>query len=454
MRMNHMSLNRKWILFSLVLLSPAILAAENLNFNYTRADSQSVEPQLLKLGKVCHSRDDPMDIEVNFLPDMITDHSLIQLIITGESQRTGYTGFYTYGDNKASGSDPDFLLPWKVTLGGEGATIYEINNVTTDVERTVYDDPFCFSLKTGSSGTGGGYANSNGIVPLYSQAPFARGYSRKDFDKYCWDFTRVSGGENTYWPDYQVRPQPVIEGMAKPWDEYQGKYFFYRHKYSIVDGTETHKEEKTVYVKPEFGDLRQTGSTIAYYFPIINYDGQGILKKGNFRFTLSHRNISSLTLRLTKRVPGYDDVISDFTWRKDSDVSGLSNTLKFGPFKPGVRIVTAGDIRNDPYTSFYDKTGVKNSFFRGTLVADSSLNNNYKNYVKNISPLSLPAKSMGDINLLNTQKLQFVIGQDHQQGQTGGDYVITVFGQPMKFGPLYAGNQEMVSAMQVRNACY
>ncbi|EAT8050281.1 hypothetical protein ABOD71_002319 [Salmonella enterica subsp. enterica serovar Kiambu] len=459
MRMNHMSLNQKWILFSLVLLSPAILAAENLNFNYTRADSLSLEPQLLKLGKVCHSRDDPMDIDVDFLPDLLTSHSRIELIVSGEVQRKGYAGlsvlYKTLFKNPVV--DNDLQTAMDITAGGTGSTIYGIYDVTTPKMKTVYEDPFCFSLDTPNSGSGGGYAESNGFAPLYSQAPFAQGYSLKDFHKYCWNFSRDTGGEHTYWPNYYNRPKVVAEGMAKSWEVYQGKYMFYRQKREIQDGTETHQKEETSNVaatKPTHV-VRINNSTLSYVFPIrLTDNGMSILRKGNFRLTLSHRNVTSLTLRITRKVAGYDDTIQDFTWKRDGGAQGLSNTLRFTPTPITQHITPAGDIKDDPYAPFYDRKILNGGYFRGTLVAESSLNNHYKNYVKNISPLSLPAKSTGDINLVNTQKLKFVIGQDHQGGAVGGDYTITVFGQPMKFGPLYAGNQEMVSAMQLRDACY
>ncbi|EJS1434439.1 hypothetical protein NXB81_005780, partial [Salmonella enterica] len=61
------------------------------------------------------------------------------------------------------------------------------------------------------------------------------------------NFNRVNGGENTYWPDYNTRPQAVIEGMAKPWNEYQGKYIFYRHKEDKPTGTSSHHTESQDY---------------------------------------------------------------------------------------------------------------------------------------------------------------------------------------------------------------
>ncbi|EBH1519232.1 hypothetical protein CBX60_26265 [Salmonella enterica subsp. enterica serovar Pensacola] len=457
MRMNHMSLNRKWILFSLVLLSPAILAAENLNFNYTRADSRSLEPQLLKLGKACHSRDDPMDVEVDFLPDLLTSHNRIELIVSGEVQKKGYAGLSVLFKNPAV--DYDLQTSMDITAGGEGSTIYGTYDVTTPKTRTVYNDPFCFhkdlfNLVIPELAVSGKYE------PIYSQEPYIVDLGKGAFTKYC-DISRLqpTTDGSTYWPDYYNPPKGIQTAMAETSndpDQFLFKYMFYRNKYEIPDGSETHQVAETNHVAPRPTQVvRVDNSTLRYVFPIrLTDNGLSILKKGNFRLTLSQRNITSLTLRITQIVPGYGDTVQDFTWKRDGGVSGLNNTLRFTQTPMTQHITPAGDIKDDPYAPFYDRKSLNNSYFRGTLVAESSLNNNYKKYVKNISPLSLPAKSMGDINLLNTQKLKFVIGQDNQQGAVGGDYTVTVFGQPMKFGPLYAGNQEMVSAMQLRDACY
>ncbi|ECD7244841.1 hypothetical protein LVO39_005315 [Salmonella enterica] len=116
------------------------------------------------------------------------------------------------------------------------------------------------------------------------------------------------------------------------------------------------------------------------------------------------------------------------------------------------RLMPAGDIENDPYkgASFYTRD-VASGYFRGTLVAGKSLNSTYTDYNK-FMPLSLPPATPGDINLVNTDSLTFKIGMTN--GTAGGDPMVTVFGQPLKFGPLYAGDKEMISAMKVRNACY
>ncbi|ENT3641923.1 hypothetical protein ACFERN_005164, partial [Salmonella enterica] len=445
MRMNHMSLNRKWILFSLVLLSPAILAAENLNFNYTRADSRSLEPQLLKLGKACHSRDDPMDVEVDFLPDLLTSNSRIELIVSGEVQKKGYAGLSVLFKNPVV--DYDLQTSMDITAGGGGSTIYGTYDVTTPKTKTVYEDPFCFH-KDMYNITNQRFDNSDKYIPIYHEEPHAYYDQPADaFYKYC-DISRVqpTTDGSTYWPDYDNPPEGIKTAIAATRgdrDQFLFKYMFYRHKYEISDGTVTHQKEETSSVpatKPE-QVVRINNSTLSYVFPIrLTENGMSILKKGNFRLTLSQRNITSLTLRITRKAAGYDDTIQDFTWKRDGGASELSNTLRFTPTPMTQHITPAGDIKDDPYATFYDRKSLNNSYFRGTLVAESSLNNNYKNYVKNISPLSLPAKSMGDINLLNTQKLKFVIGQAHPGGGLGGDYTVTVFGQPMKFGPLYAGN--------------
>ncbi|EMJ2323697.1 hypothetical protein V7L32_004163 [Salmonella enterica] len=461
MKMNHFLPKKRWLFISLVLLSPEIFAGltdDGLVLDYNKGNSLSLEPQYLKLGKVCHSRDDPMDVEVDFLPDLLTSHSRIELIVSGEVQKKGYAGLSVLFKNPVV--DYDLQTSMDITAGGEGSTIYGTYDVPTPKTKTVYEDPFCFH-KDIFNIANQRFDNSDSYIPIYHDKPYLYdALPANAFYTYC-DISRVqpTTDGSTYWPDYDNPPEGIKTAIAATRgdrDQFLFKYMFYRNKRDITDGDEIQQKSETLSVpatKPT-QVVRINNSTLSYVFPVRLTDkNMSILKKGNFRLTLSQRNITSLTLRITHKVAGYDDTIQDFTWKRDGGASGLSNTLRFTPTPMTLHITPAGDIKDDPYAPFYDKS-LNNSYFRGTLVAESSLNNNYKNYVKNISPLSLPAKSMGDINVLNTQKLKFVIGQDNQQGSIGGDYTVTVFGQPMKFGPLYAGNQEMVSAMQVRDACY
>ncbi|EIP3426571.1 hypothetical protein LSE82_005474 [Salmonella enterica] len=448
MRMNHMSLNRKWILFSLVLLSPAILAAENLNFNYTRADVSGLDPRLSKLAKACHTLTDPMAIHVQFGP-MSTQYMEVKMRVYGKKAGKGYAVYSLSGAGlKENTADPDLVIPWKVSnKGSASGTIYR--DVTTPNYETIYDDPFCFSLDTPNSGSGGGYVASDGYAPIYAYPPYSSGYGPKDYQKYCMQFNRVSGGENTYWPDYNYRPDRIAEGMAKPWDDYQGKYIFYRHKTLKPNGTVSHHMQSQNF-SPSVNQS-SAASGFVLNFP-VSEKGSGFsnITEGKFLVTLDNRNVTSLELDISQNVPGYESSHIVFKWQRNE---GLNNVLAFQGVTQQLYLTSAGDIENDPYKklSFYD-SNVASGYFRGTLVAGGALKNAYTDYINKIMPLSLPPATPGDINLVNTDSLTFKIGMSN--GTTGGDPTVTVFGQPLKFGPLYAGDKEMLSAMQVRNACY
>ncbi|EHJ5407687.1 hypothetical protein KAO45_005151, partial [Salmonella enterica subsp. enterica serovar Wedding] len=62
MKRINTSLKKTGILFSLVLLSPGVMAAENLNFNYTRAGALSLDPRMSLQARACHSKGDPINI--------------------------------------------------------------------------------------------------------------------------------------------------------------------------------------------------------------------------------------------------------------------------------------------------------------------------------------------------------------------------------------------------------
>ncbi|EJI0210088.1 hypothetical protein NGF27_005294, partial [Salmonella enterica subsp. enterica] len=436
---------------SLVLLSPAILAAENLNFNYTRSDVSGLDPRLSKLAKACHTLTDPMVIHVLFGP-MSTQYMKVTMTVYGKKAGKGYAVYSSSGAGlKKNTADPDLVVPWVVSNKGSASGI-AYNDVTTPDYHTVYDDPFCFTLDAGSSGTGGGFAPSKGYAPIYDLPPYAKGYGPKDYQKYCMNFNRVNGGENTYWPDYNTRPQAVIEGMAKPWNEYQGKYIFYRHKEDKPTGTSSHHTESQDYSP----SVNQSGGSDSVPGVVLNFpvykEGSGYsnITKGKFLVTLDNRNVTSLELDISQNVPGYEPSHAVFRWQRSE---GLSNVLAFQGMTQQSRLMPAGDIENDPYKSASFYAGdVASGYFRGTLVAGKSLNSTYTDYINKIMPLSLPPATPGDINLVNTDSLTFKIGMTN--GTAGGEPMVTVFGQPLKFGPLYAGDKEMISAMKVRNACY
>ncbi|EJX4249077.1 hypothetical protein OD507_005666, partial [Salmonella enterica] len=444
------SLTKTGILFSLVLLSPGVMEAENLNFNYTRADVSGLDPRLSKLAQACHTLTDPMAIHVLFGP-MSTQYMKVTMTVYGKKAGKGYAVYSSGAGRKKNTADPDLVIPWGVSnKGSASGTIYR--DVTTPDYQTVYDDPFCFSMDTGNSGSGGGYVASNGYAPVYDRPPYSEGLGSGDYNKYCMQFNKVSGGENTYWPDYNRRPEVVAEGMAKGWDDYQGKYIFYRHKELEPTGTVTHHTQSQSFSP----SVNQSGGSDAVPGVVLNFpvseknSGSSFITEGRFLVTLDNRNVTSLELDISQNVPGNESSHIIFRWQRNE---GLNNVLAFRGVTQQLHLTAAGNIENDPYNnaSFYD-SDVASGYFRGTLVAGNSLKSDYTDYINRVMPLSLPSAIPGDINLVNTDSLTFKIGMTNGTG--GGDPTVTVFGQPLKFGPLYAGDKEMLSAMKVRNACY
>ncbi|EMU8144888.1 hypothetical protein AAAM04_001440 [Salmonella enterica] len=464
MKKHDASMIKKGILLSLILLSPEILAAENLNFNYTRADASSFDPRLSKLAKTCHTLTDPMNINVQF-GGMNTQNTRVKMTVYGSNTGKGYAVYTLPGSPgkpapgtvnraalKSSTTDPELLVPFGLSVKGQ-ASLHVSQMVTGTVHETRYVDQFCFSKKTFRSIYI--YPNSEGYPPIYDNPPYVTGLGSGDFRKYCLS-SGIDGGrttspnkEDTYWPDYSNLPGPVATGINKGWNEYLGKYIFYRGKEENADTgvVETHEEHKDLNPTVDKGI---TALSSEYDFPIYAKDTTtSELNGGNFNLKLFNRDITKLELEIRNVTPNHPISVNVLTWERDN--SFLNNVLAYKgitmyqlPLDPG------GDIKNDPYQTFYKN--ISQNFFRGTLVDDSALNQKYKDHINNIMPLSLPAKSPGDINLVNTDSLTFKIKMS--SGIYGGNYQVTVYGQPLKFGPLYTGSKMALSAMQVRDACY
>ncbi|ECI3889828.1 hypothetical protein AHV09_23975 [Salmonella enterica subsp. enterica] len=463
MKVYNTSLIKKGILFSLFLLSPEILAAENLNFKYTRADASSLDPRLSKLAKACHTLTDPLNINVQF-GGMLTNNVRVKMRVYGSNASKGYAVYTLPGSpgKSASGSvnraalkssttDPDLLVPFGLSVRGQ-ANLQVAQPVIRPVLVTEYDDPFCFSK--GVYRDKYKFPASDGAPPIYDLPPYTPWLSdnSSDFETYCLGSGRQtpSNQEDTYWPHYgEDIPGPVANGIEKGgWDGYLGKYIFYRGK-KQVDSGKTETTEKWVNFN-QTADKAFTALSTEYDFPIYKGDTSfSGLQSGNFNLQLFNRDVTRLELEISQVQSGYQPSVNIFTWKRDN--SYLNNVLAYqGVTTHQLPQEPAGDIENDPYQTFYKN--ISQSYFRGTLVDDSSLNQKYKDQINNIMPLSLPAKRPGDINLVNTDSLTFKIKMT--SGIYGGNFQVTVYGQPLKFGPLYTGSKMALSAMQVRDACY
>lgn len=454
MKTNTFSLKKPFFLISLALLSPGIFAApaeETLNTDYKLSGLFSLDPKVLRLAKACHTLADPLDIHVQF-GAMGTQGVKVSMVVYGDNTSKGYAVYTLPGNNTGGTDNTELNVPWGMQVRG-GASLTISQDVTTPINDVAYDDPFCFSEQTGIHLIED-WRVSNGRIPIYENPPYSQGFGRSDYQKYCASHTEVDDKETTYWPDFHNPPDVVKEKLraSNSWQDYQGKYIFYRNQYPYDTG-QTETRDEWISVQTE-ANSESSDEAFRYYFP-ISKDGtnQSLIRGGDFVMRLNNRNVTSLKLEIS-----YNNGRTNyhFTWKRE-DGSYQSNDLVFQGVTKDGEVVSAGDIKDDPYQKFYidgiSTNAVTQGYFRGTLVDESSLNQDYQNYIKNVSPLSLPPKTRGNINLVSTDSLTFKIGDINGISKTVSP-MVTVYGQPLKFGPLYGGKKLIATAMQVRNACY
>ncbi|EJB7648019.1 hypothetical protein MW925_000590 [Salmonella enterica] len=466
MKMNHTSLSRKWILFSLVLLSPEILAAtESLNFNYKRADTLSLEPRLGLQARACHSLADPMNIEFQF-SEMTPPE--VELHIKGNTYIKGYSIFRTASGVKVTDAytDPDFQVPWHIQASGQVSGQVAQNSPAVQ-EKWNY--PFCFSDgHPFNRSSWADNAHANGYFPVFRpdyfkvstywqvNVPLGLPVSQDDYNWSQWHMYcdgKDAAAHGAHYGDYLLwdgdpkdrnSPPPAVKhqmDISNPPGAFLTKnWFFVSHIPGRAEG-----EGPDIW-----GGLGQPvpddskSPDYVYRFPIKNSNNKKatVLNSGRFSFRLDNRNITSLTLIIKS-----NGLQSAWVWARNGDNTSWLHLSKTGNIP--VEQVSNRNDPGDPYSvgNFYTRT---QSYFKGTLVAKSFLNSQFTNHVP---PLSLPPDSDGDINLVNTDSLMFSIGQVRNScGQ--GNWTVSVQGQPLKFAPVYVNGKEVVSAMQVRNACY
>ncbi|EBY9433375.1 hypothetical protein G6O06_004179 [Salmonella enterica subsp. enterica] len=444
MKIFNTSLKNTGILFSLVLLSPGIMA-ETLNVQYDRGGILSLEPRVGLQAKACHSKADPMNIRVRFGPMFIGGDINVTIAINGNDYNKNYALFSSLPAVKNNaGIDLDFLVPFNVSIKGN-ASGTEGHNVTTAAipKKVTYGDVVCFARNYHNIGTGRtDTQSSGGYLPILTTT--MRGGNYDDFLSRSENLGACEGREDNqsedyYWPDYHKRAKAFQDSRE---DGFLFKHKFYRSK-KITEGTPST-------TKLEFGDFSSSvGNEIhdgdfVYRFPLGSGSKDAIMNilGGDFLLRLNNRNISSMTL--TVSTGGASEV---WTWKaavNDGNNLHLTRSLALG-------VTALASDNSDPYAKylFY----AKNDFYKGTLAGKSALNQAYTDYINNTVPLSLPQDSAGDINLVNTDNLIFTIGQKpNTQGY--GSMTFSAYGQPLKFGPLLVGSKEVANAMQMRNACY
>lgn len=443
MRMNHMSLNRKWILFSLVLLSPAILAAENLNFNYTRADALSMDSRLGLQAKACHSKGDPMDIRVRFDSISVGGSFNVTLAIQGAEYPKSYSVFTKAVQSKQSGADPDFMVPWRINVKGRASGSYTLK-VHNPGTSEAWGDIFCFSTGGAPFPDRNQYPHTAGLKPIFSDDPRYKKYcSNKPLiynDYYSWggnpETTDIPGKYKDDYPPENpgnlLRPdQRFLIGNIK---------FFTSHTPAKPATDDWATSGFGNSVEKEFSDKK-----FIYRFPLGAENNKGVhVDNGDFLLRLNNRNISALTLTVT-----YGGVSEVWSWKAAND-DAYKNRLYLN-HQAGLGIKPSSSDASDPY--LINKFYKENRYYKGTLTPGVYLTSAYTDYIRNIMPLSLPSTSDGEINLVNTDSLIFTIGQTPSSG--GYESILfRAYGQPLKFAPLTVNGKEVASAMQVRNACY
>ncbi|HGA5940633.1 TPA: hypothetical protein ACIS3Y_003136 [Salmonella enterica subsp. enterica serovar Saintpaul] len=457
MKMNHFSQTRIWTVLSLALLSPVLQAASDnndisLDFNYTRStDALSLEPRLGLTARACHSMADPIDIKFDF-GQMYPAPSAIHLELKGKDYTKGYAAFRPAPGGRTVTdvhNDPDFKVPW----GGHVSGHIEGYNV---IPVPVYNYPFCFAHDHLLNGHIDKLNNTYGYWPIfrpdyfkevsrYWQTPAPAGISQDVYDLSQWTFYCSNRKSAADAGDYA---QELVWG--DPRDNAPNNEI--KHQVSLNEGFLT---SNLFYISRTFSSASDplnpvrnydfSGHDVSYLFPFDRKNGNWVnINNGHFLFRLNNRNIKSMTLTIPSDYDkGYKSV---WTWRRDGD----SNTLSLIKSANTVMSPVSNQDSSDPYSILGFYKNAAQSHFKGTLVAKSSLNENFK---KHIPPLSLPAATDGDINLANTDSLTFSMGKPSLQGGTG-NWTLSVLGQPLKFAPLYINDKEVVSAIQVRNACY
>lgn len=476
MKVNKFSLKKKWFLIPLALLTPEVLA-EVIDINYFMSTNLfTQEPRIGLQAKACHSKADPMEIRVRFgemFSPLVDDGSGVKLTIEGADYRKSYSVFSAREVNsKNASTDTEFLVPWRVSVNGKVNGSVSVNKVVPGSEA-IYKHAFCFA--------DGYFGNSGGRIPYSS--PSTHGYfplfedyvpqqllntstsdsiilNKKAFQQLCGnrvpthDIEHVWSGSLPY-NDPKI-PSAIDSAMKREGAvAFLTKGLFYLDYTPGVDET-TVLAHESLAQPPAINSLPlDNNGNAAYFFPITSPHGGVYLENGDFSLTLNNRNISKITLTI-----GY----TVWSWESsDKDVSGNNLYLykkNVDPIFPGTANLNISQEK-DPFRepdsalpdNFYNNGYLTANYFRGTLVSEANLSQDYKNYIKNIMPLSLPAVTDGNINLVNTDSLTFTIGQIHTESSLG-NYALRVSGQPLKFAPLYINNKETVSAMKMRDLCY
>lgn len=462
--MRNISLKKSVFLISLALLFPEIVVSKTLDMNYDNSADLALSPRSALQLNACHTKADPMLINVNFDPMILGSNFTVTLEINGDTYTKNYTAFTPpeklplWGsaagvdnllNNPLSKIYTDFQIPWRVFVNGISAGAQGSEVQKPEVTETKYSGAFCFDRKYNQKGTGANDAwPSGGYIPIFvggGEYSDGNGHRVKSHPASTCDIPERPEDqvEATYWPDYYNPPTYISNNTES---DFLFKHIFHRNK-NIVKvsngGIETKSDEFNTNVR----DVPYQNNNFVYRFPLGNENNKWLrIDNGSFSFKLSNRNVSSMKLTITHA--GMSEV---WEWALANNAS-FENTLHL-KHTQSLGVSGSNSDKNDPYlTNHFYKDD--NNAYKGTLTAKTSLTQAYTDYIHNTVPLSLPPDLEGDINLVNTDRLTFTIGQ--KPNTSGGINSITfrAYGEPLKFAPLVQDGNEVISAMQFRNACY
>ncbi|WP_272517450.1 MULTISPECIES: hypothetical protein [unclassified Providencia] len=453
--MRNLSIKKCCLLMSLVLFYPKIVTSKTLDLNYDNISDLALTPRSALQLNACHTKADPMLINVNFEPMFIGSNFTATLIINGDNYTKNYAPFNSLsGMIKTVGVDSDFLIPWMVLVNGMsiGTELYTMQTPDKSVTTYEYSNAFCFKRDYNQAGLGAKDAwPSNDFLPIfaYIQPMIYEGNGtnhrvggfKSPGDCSHVPETQSDKSANYFWPDYYSPPDYIMNNKEP---DFLLKHRFYTKRTAktiIIPGSSTIQQRP---FSPNISDDKHKENNFVYRFPFGKENNKGIrIDNGVFSFKLNNRNISSLILTINNS--GLTETWSWSVTKNDKNTLHLTHTQNFG-------FSALGSDKNDPYfiNSFYKD---ENNLYKGTLVDKTSLTQKYIDYIRDVKPLSLPSNSMGDINLVNTNSLTLNIGQKNSQGGYNS-MTFRAYGEPLQFSPLIQNGNEIVSAMQFRNACY
>lgn len=475
--MRNISLKKSVFLISLALFFPEIVASKTLDVNYDNSSDLTLSPRSALQLNACHTKADPMTIHVKF-GQMMVPTEKVTLTIEGADYRKSYSVFSDSDvRNRATSKDSGFLVPWNVSVRGSAkGSGFVTQNIPGKPEE--YSGAFCFAEGVGNSNLISGssrfyYNNENDyyLYPLFKDGLPAEIMNNSTFDANELNkqqFADNCQGRNLtkdlghVWKDgpqfgQTNIPNNIKSAMNDSGDPaaFLGKGIFYM---SHADGIPDSSQQNSKSFETQANNDSLPANTV-YTFPISDPNGSGetLLNQGDFVLTLNNRNISKLTLKIGETAWSWEadnnnGAGNDLYLHKVTDYPisiGLDDPALNGSYNP---LKSEGNVLPD---NFYVNDYLAKSYFRGTLVKASALSQTYTDYINQAVPLSLPPTDDGTINIVNTDSLTFIIGQNRVSPRGAfSNYYLRVSGQPLKFAPFVQNGNEVVSAMKFRNACY